>query len=52
MKMIMKIMKEGEKQLHDGCIGYTLYKYFRLNVNESENNHNEFQDSLLDYSDD
>ena len=25
---------------------------FRLNINEGDNNHNEFQDSLLDYSDD
>ena len=25
---------------------------FRLNRNEGDNNHNEFQDSLLDYSDD
>ena len=27
------------------------YNYFRLNVNEADN-HNELQDSLLDYSDD
>ena len=52
MKKMTEIMKEGKKQLYMIQVSGNYTLNCRLNVNEADNNHNELQDSLLDYSDD